>query len=128
MRPGILSVVALIAATHALAEENAGLQMMAFSKKVHVCLDREANAVAPKPVDLETATVAIMARCSKPLEEMRNFIQTGIPNFTPNFSYWEKEIEPSWTKEARKKVALARTRDAPSPPPKPPAANNKNQM
>lgn len=113
------------------ASPNSGLQMGALSGKVHICLDREAIAVAPKLVDLETAAVAIMARCSKPLQDMRTFLYMGIPNFTPNPDFWEKDIEPVWAKEARNAVALARTRDAPTPRPKPvPTSprNDKNQI
>lgn len=112
-------------------EKNSGLQMIALSKKVHICMDRETLIIAPKPVDLETATVALMERCSKQLIDMRNFILTGIPNFTASPDFWEKEIEPTWAKEARKKIALARTRDVPAPRPKPapPArSDNKNQI
>ena len=125
-----IAVLALLIATPTQAQ-NSGNQMLVLSKKIHICLDREALTVAPKQVDLETATVAIMARCSKQLQEIRNFIYTGIPNFTPNVDFWEKDIEPTWLKEARKKIALARTRDAPVAKPKPalPAPqNNKNQI
>jgi hypothetical protein len=126
-----IPLVLMAAMSPARAEQDSGLQMGVFSKKVHVCLDREALAVAPKPVDLETAVVAIMARCSKQLLEMRNFLYTGIPNFTPSTDFWERDIEPSWTKEARKAVALARTRDMPPPKPKSgpvPPRNDKNQI
>ena len=115
------------------AHPNSGKQMATLSAVIHKCLDRQATAVAGKPVDLETAAVAILARCGPELELMRNFLYTGIPNFTPGPDFWERDIEPAWKKEATKAVALARTRD-PAPPaskPKPaapPPTSNKNQI
>lgn len=106
--------------------------LVPLSKKLRICLDRQALIVAPKPVDLETASVAVMARCNAELIQLRRFITTGLPNFSPGPDYWEKEIEPVYMKEARKAVALARTRDLPAPPalpkPKPMAPNNKDQI
>jgi hypothetical protein len=115
-----LAGCAAIATSSALAQappeqKNFGIQMQALGKRVHLCLDRQALAVAPKPVDLETASVAIMARCASDLDRMRQFLTTGIPNFTPGPDFWGRDIEPAWKKEATKAVALARTRD-PTPP------------
>lgn len=93
--------------------QNPSFQLGPLSKKLRACLDRQALAVAPKRVDLDTATVAVMARCAAELEQLRRFITTGIPNFSPGPDYWEKDIEPVYMKEARKAVALARTRDTP---------------
>lgn len=95
--------------------------LVPLSKKLRICLDRQAVAVATKRVDLETASVAVMARCTSELNQIRNYILTGIPNFSPGLDYWEKDIEPIYMKEARKAVALARTRDVP-PPVQAPAA------
>jgi hypothetical protein len=112
------------------AAKKTGPQMEMLTKKIHACLDRQALAVAPKPVDLETASVAIMARCAGDLDRMRQFLTTGIPNFTPGADFWLKEIEPVWLKEARKKVALARTRDllAPVQRPTPAPQDDKNKI
>lgn len=115
MRPALAPIL-LIVMMGPATSQNSGLQMQTFSNKVHICINIEAVAVAPKPVDLETATVAVMARCAKPLLAMRNFLYTGIPNFTPNQDFWEKDIEPVWIKEARNAVAVVRTRDAPAAP------------
>jgi len=99
-------------------KKNIGNEMGMLSKKLRVCLDSQAQAVAPKPVDLETASVAVMARCGPELQLMRKFLYTGITGFSPSPDYWSKEIEPIYLKEARKAVAVARTRDTPIAPPK----------
>jgi hypothetical protein len=130
---GCLSIAMSVASALAQDPKNFGIQMQALGKRIHVCLDRQALAVAPKTVDLETASVAIMARCASDLDRMRQFLTTGIPNFTPGPDFWERDIEPAWKKEATKAVALARTRD-PTPPasrPNPaasPPTSNKNQI
>jgi hypothetical protein len=110
--------------------KNIGNGMGLLSKRLRVCLDSQARAVAPKPVDLETASVAVMARCGPELQQMRKFIYTGIAGFSPDPDYWSKEIEPIYLKEARKAIAVARTRDAPMPPPKPktPPRDERNKI
>jgi hypothetical protein len=100
-------------------KKNLGNDMVALSNKLRICLDSRAQAVAPKPVDLETASVAVMARCEPELQQMRKFMYTGIAGFSPDPDYWSKEIEPIYLKEARKAVAIARTQDVPTAPPKP---------
>lgn len=109
-----------------------GNEMALRSARLRACLDRQALAVAAKPVDLETASVAVMARCGAELRQMRIFMMTGIPSFSPSPDFWEKEIEPVYMKEARKAVALARTRDAPPsalpPPPKVPDKEERNKI
>jgi hypothetical protein len=64
-----------------------GNEMALRSGRLRVCLDRQALAIASKPVDLETASVAVMARCGAELSQMRQFITTGIPNFSPGPDY-----------------------------------------
>lgn len=105
-------------------------EMGALSKRLRVCLDSQAQAVAPKPVDLETASVAVMARCGSELQQMRKFLYTGIAGFSPGPDYWSKEIEPVYLNEARKAVAVARTRDTPIAPPKPknPPRDDRNKI
>lgn len=111
-------------------KKNSGNQMSALSNRLRICLDSQAQAVAPKPVDLETASVAVMARCGPELQQMRKFLYTGIAGFSPDPDYWSKEIEPIYLKEARKAVAVARTRDAPIAPPKPktPPRDERNKI
>jgi hypothetical protein len=111
-------------------KKNIGNEMGVLSKRLRVCLDSQAQAVAPKPVDLETASVAVMARCGPELQQMRKFLYTGIAGFSPDPDYWSKEIEPVYLKEARKAVAVARTRDTPSAPPKPktPPRDERNKI
>jgi hypothetical protein len=111
-------------------KKNIGNQMGALSNRLRVCLDSQAQAVAPKPVDLETASVAVMARCGPELEQMRKFLYTGIAGFSPDPDYWSREIEPVYLKEARKAVALARTRETPIVPPKPktPPRDDRNKI
>jgi hypothetical protein len=91
-------------------KENIGNEMGALSNRLRVCLDSQAQAVASKRVDLETASVAVMARCEPELRQMRKFMYSGIAGFSPNPDYWSKEIEPIYLKEAQKAVAVARTR------------------
>jgi len=111
-------------------KKNIGNEMGVLSKRLRVCLDNQAQAVVPKPVDLETASVAVMARCGPELQQMRKFLYTGIAGFSPDPDYWSKEIEPIYLKEARKAVAVARTRDTPSAPPKPktPPRDDRNKI
>ena len=111
-------------------KKSIGKEMVALSKKLRVCLDSQAQAVAPKPVDLETASVAVMARCEPELQQMRKFLYTGIADFSPHPDYWSKEIEPIYLKEARKAVAVVRTRDMPIAPPKPktPSTDERNKI
>jgi hypothetical protein len=107
-----------------------GNEMGVLSKRLRVCLDSQALAVAPKPVDLETASVAVMARCEPELQQMRKFLYTGIAGFSPDPDYWSKEIEPVYLKEAGKAVAVARTRDTPLAPAKPktPPKDDRNKI
>jgi hypothetical protein len=111
-------------------KKNSGNDMVALSNKLRICLDSRAQAVAPKPVDLETASVAVMARCEPELQQMRKFMYTGIAGFSPDPDYWSKEIEPIYLKEARKAVAIARTRDVPIAPrkPKTPPRDERNKI
>jgi len=111
-------------------KKNISNEMGALSKRLRVCLDSQAQAIAPKPVDLETASVAVMARCGSELQQMREFLYTGIAGFSPDPDYWSKEIEPIYLKEARKAVAVARTRDTPTAPPKPktPPRDDRNKI
>jgi hypothetical protein len=111
-------------------KKNTGTEMGALSNKLRACLDSQAQAVAPKPVDLETASVAVMARCGPELQQMRKFLYTGIAGFSPSPDYWSKEIEPVYLNEARKAVAVARTRDTPIAPPKPttPPRDERNKI
>jgi hypothetical protein len=71
-----------------------------------------------------------MARCGPELQQMRKFLYTGIAGFSPDPDYWSKEIEPIYLKEARKAVAVARTRDTPIAPPKPktPPRDERNKI
>jgi hypothetical protein len=111
-------------------KKNISNEMGALSKRLRVCLDSQAQAIAPKPVDLETVSVAVMARCGSELQQMRKFLYTGIAGFSPDPDYWSKEIEPIYLKEARKAVAVARTRDTPTAPPKPktPPRDDRNKI
>jgi hypothetical protein len=86
----------------------AGEDIATLGRKVRVCLDREAKMVAPKPVDLDTAGIAVMARFNAALKAMRHYMY--IPNFVPDPDNWEKEIEPFILKQAKEAVALERTR------------------
>jgi hypothetical protein len=111
-------------------KKNSGNEMVALSNKLRVCLDSQAQAVAPKPVDLETASIAVMARCGPELQQMRKFLLTGIVGFSPSPDFWSKEMEPVYLSEARKAVAVARTRDTPIAPPKPknPPRDDRNKI
>lgn len=88
---------------------NSGGKMMALSKQIHACLDDQVPLIAIRPIDLETASLAAIVRCSAPLNRMRDFLLTGIPNFTPSPDFWTKEIEPEWLNQAKRKVALFRS-------------------
>ena len=82
----------------------------ALGRALGVCINREARLVAPKQVDLETASVAVLARCKSEAEAFRHFVYTSLPNFNPAPDWWDKEMEPGFLKRAREAVAVARTR------------------
>lgn len=86
-----------------------GTDFAGLGRNVRVCIDRQAKIVSPKPVDLETASIAVVARCDPEVKAMRKFAYTSIPNFVPSPDWWSKEIEPAFLKRAREAVALART-------------------
>jgi hypothetical protein len=93
-----------------LMADQAGQRFAALGRAVGECIKREARLVAAKQVDLETASIAVLARCKREMETFRQFVSTGIPNFNPQPDWWDKEIEPGILKRAREAVALARTR------------------
>jgi len=105
-----LSVSLLAAMPSKLIADEAGQRFAALGRALGECINREARVIAPKKVDLETASIAVLARCKREAETFRQFIYTGLPSFNPAPDWWDKEIEPGFLKRAREAVALARTR------------------
>ena len=50
----------------------------ALGRALGVCINREARLVAPKQVDLEMASVAVLARCKSEAEAFRHFVYTRV--------------------------------------------------
>jgi len=84
-------------------------QRTALSAAIGDCIQREAVAIAPKPVDLETATEVILARCNSHLwAEERAYID----RFPGNPAYAQeqfREMAAVRADQARREIALART-------------------
>jgi hypothetical protein len=103
-------LVSLLATTSSkLVADETGQHFAALGRALGQCLNREARIIAPKKVDLETASTAVLARCKREAETFRQFVYTDLPNFNPAPDWWDKEMEPGFLKRAREAVALART-------------------
>jgi hypothetical protein len=81
-----------------------------YGNAVGTCFRKEAKNVAAKPVDLDTAGLAVIVRCAQPLAAMRTYVMTQMPDFTPKPDFWDREMEPGYLKQARQLIALERTK------------------
>jgi hypothetical protein len=101
---------AVIASAVAISGD-AGEQFVALNRNIRTCIDKQAAIVSKKSVDLETATVSVIARCRYETGALRAFLYGGgMPNFVPSLDFWEREMEPGFLKVAREVVALERTK------------------
>lgn len=105
----LVSLVLCCCSNRAISGE-IGRRFAGLGKEVGACIDQQAQLVAPKAVDLETASVAVIGRCKVPIAAFRQFVYTSFPNFHPDQEWWSKELEPEFLKRAREAVALARTK------------------
>jgi hypothetical protein len=81
----------------------------ALSDAATDCIRREARNVAPKPVDLDTAATAVLARCSAELwAEEKEFVNR-YKGFRDYASEQYKRVNAARLDQALKAVALART-------------------
>jgi hypothetical protein len=76
-----LSVSLLAAIPSQLVAAEAGQRFAALGRALGVCINREARLIAPKQVDLETASVAVPARCKSEAEAFRHFRLHWSPEF-----------------------------------------------
>jgi hypothetical protein len=110
IRSYVAAVYLLVSLIGSSQADEAGQRFAALGRALGECINREALLVAPKQVDLETASIAVLARCKGEAEALRQFVFTGLPNFDPSPDWWSNEMEPGFIKRAREAVAVARTK------------------
>jgi len=93
----LVSLVLCCCSNRAISGE-IGRRFAGLGKEVGACIDQQAQLVAPKAVDLETASVAVIGRCKAPIAAFRQFVYTSFPNFHPDQEWWSKELEPEFLK------------------------------
>jgi len=91
------------------SQQQQGLQTAALSDAATNCIRREAVGIAPKAVDLDTATTAIMARCNAELWAEEKAFMTKYPGFQDSAREHFKRVSAARLDQARSAVALART-------------------
>lgn len=76
---------------------------------VNSCVTREAQTKSLSRVDTETAALAIIARCTGPLQEFKSYMAGHFPGSSPQFENWWRTEEADTLDLAKRAVALART-------------------
>lgn len=69
-----LVLLSLAACTSSAQQQSAQADHAAMLQAATDCLVRETQAVAPQPIDLETATLSVLARCDYPGVIERSYI------------------------------------------------------
>lgn len=85
-------------------------QLSAATSAARDCILAEAERVAPKPVDLETAAQATVAGCAQAIAADRAALMAKYPGYedVARAAYAEKEA--GYLTLARRTIALARTK------------------
>jgi hypothetical protein len=73
------------------------------------CIRREAVKVAPKPVDLNTAAMAVIARCRAEVWAEEKALVDRYPGYREHIAERFKKVHAARFELAQQAVALART-------------------
>lgn len=84
--------------------------VQAWSELASQCIHREAPSIASTNVDLETATVALLARCRTDLEEERRAFINLAPGYRDYIAPRLRELDETRMNQARSEIAVLRTR------------------
>jgi hypothetical protein len=86
------------------------LERAALSSTASSCIHREAGKVAPKSVDLNTAAMAVLARCNTELQaEEEAFIRRCPPGFRDDAREQFTRVRTARLEQSLKEIAVART-------------------
>ena len=77
---------------------------------VSACIRREAEIVAPKQVDLETAAIAVMARCTSEIRAEEQAFFNKYPGYQDFVQGKLRELNSDRLSQTRSIIALPRTR------------------
>lgn len=72
------------------------------------CLIRETKAIAPQPLDLDTATFAVLARCDYP-NVLERSITAQFPGYRDHIHETMQKEYPGIVDSVRRGIALLRT-------------------
>lgn len=73
------------------------------------CINQEAIAIAPYPADIETAAVAVIAKCRIYTDATRRDLIARFPGYRDYIEQQVRQIDSIYMDQARQAVALART-------------------
>jgi hypothetical protein len=85
------------------------LETAALSDAATDCIRREAASIASKPVDLDTAATAVLARCNAELWAEEKAFVNRYAGYRDIASEQFKRVRAARLEQAYKAVALART-------------------
>src|SRR5262245_43017632 len=85
------------------------LETASLANAANECIRREAVKVAPKPVDLNTAATAVMARCAAELWAEEKAIADRYPGYRDHVAEQFKRVRNTRFELAQKAIALERT-------------------
>jgi hypothetical protein len=105
LRPFILMVVL----TAGCSSPEREMETAALRDSATDCIRREAIAVAPEPVDLETAVAAVTARCRGELWAEEKAAVNRFPGHRAYASEKYQAVRDARIQQAADAVALART-------------------
>lgn len=104
--------LALAGCTSPQREAEITAERNAIMQKTDDCLVRESIAVAPQPVDLDTAALAVLARCDYPGVLERSFIAEH-PGQREFVQAEAQKLYASILDTTKRGVAMLRTKAAP---------------
>jgi len=85
----------------------------AVAARARDCLVRETHAIAPQPVDLETATFAVLARCDYP-RVLERSVAAQYPGYSDYVHRGMQRAYADIVDTTRRGIALVRAQAAPS--------------
>jgi hypothetical protein len=73
------------------------------------CIEREARTVAALKVDIDTAAMAVIAKCSEYTDATRRDLSARFPGYRDYMAPKLRELDQTYLDRARLAVAVART-------------------
>jgi hypothetical protein len=109
-----IAVCALVLSLGACGSSQRAAEQDALRASTTDCLVRETQAVAPQPIDLETAMLAVLARCDYP-----GVLERSIASDYPGYrGYVHERIQARYDEikdSVRRGIAVMRTQRVSSP-------------